>query len=315
MNTHMLELKRKYVEALGHSALQYLETGMDLFHRHLRSASTTSQAAMGNLATALELLLKCFIAEKNLGAVFRDIPAEVRALLSAPERIPEFFKWRAAVVDLGSDAYHTVNLEECIACYYTFFPHMKQPLLPHLAFLDGHRDAAVHSVLPALSIYELERAGYAVLQTVLSMNGDESYTYFYYTVTEEDTRFLDGFAARRVERVSLALEQGRFAVAENVPEKHVHVVNGWNTLPVRCPGCTGGAILDGYTEFSLGDDEDGPVPALDFFAVSLSCPRCGLVLHDLEELQLAGLGTVIDRSTDLDRWFAEHSGFAEWGME
>jgi hypothetical protein len=247
--------------------------------------------------------------------VFRDIPAEVRALLSAPERVPEFFKWRAAVVDLNSDSYHTLSLKECIACYYTFLPHMKQPLLPHMASLAGRRDAAVHAVLPALSLYELERAGYAVLQTVLSLNGDESYTYFYYTVTETDTRFLDGFAARRVERVSLALEQGRFAVAENAPEKPAPETSGWNSLPARCPGCAGGATLDGYTEFSQGDDEDGPVPALDFFAVSLSCPRCGLALHDLEELQLAGLGTVLDRNADLDRWFAEHSGFAEWGME
>ncbi len=315
MNTHALELKRKYVEALGRSAFQYLETGMDLFHRHLHSISATSQVAVGNLATALELMLKCFIADKNLGVVFRDLPPEVRALLSAPERVPDFFKWRSAVVDLGAESYRTLNLKDCIECYYTFLPHMKQPLLPHLAFLAGRAEASLHGALPALSPYELERTGYVVLQTVLSLAGDPAYTCFCYTVTGEDSHFLDGFAARRVERVSLALDRGRLAGAAAAAEKAWPGFSGWNVLAVPCPACGGASVLEGYTEFSLGSDEDGPVPALDFFAVSLACPRCGLALRDLEELQLAGLGTIIDRSADLDRWFTEHNGFAEWGME
>lgn len=314
MNAHLLELKRKYVEALGRAALQYLECGLDLFHRHHRSESDSGQASAGNLAVALEFILKCFLAEKNLGAVFRDLPPDMRALLSAPERVPEFFRWRGAPVDLTSPSFRTIGLEECIAGYAVFLPHMKQPLLPHLRFTAGIRDTALHTVPPALGPYELERAGYAVLIAVQSLEQDPAYSNIAYTLREEDHRFLERFVLKRAERVSLALEQARFALTEPAPGRRVEAF-GWESMAVACPVCRTEALLRGYTELSVGRDEEGPAPALDFFAISFACPRCGLALHDYDELKLAGMGTLYDRSADMDAWFTEHGAFSEWGME
>lgn len=45
MNTHALELKRRFVKALGRAALEYHETGFDLFHRYQRAEASCSQAA------------------------------------------------------------------------------------------------------------------------------------------------------------------------------------------------------------------------------------------------------------------------------
>ncbi|MHB9028490.1 MAG: hypothetical protein ACYC9O_06960 [Candidatus Latescibacterota bacterium] len=314
MKNHIVEMKRKYVEALGHTALQYLESGMELLHRHFRSESSSGQAAFGNLATALELMLKCTIAEKNIGAVFRDMPPEARALLSAPDRIPDFFRWRGIPINLGSDAYRTLDLEGCIACYYVFFPHMKQPLLPYHEFIAARRDAAFHAVLSPLEPYELERAGYGVLQTVQSLERDAAFSHFAYTVSEADNAFLDRFAAKRAERLSLALEQAKHALNEPA-SKRTPETAGWNAYTAFCPVCRTEASLHGYTELSIGRDEEGLAPTLDFFAVSFSCPRCGLTLYDFDELKFAGMATLYDRSGELDAWFAEHGSFPEWEME
>ncbi len=175
MNTHVLELKRRFVKALGRSALEYLEAGFDLFHRHRRSEVSASQAAFGNLAAALELTLKCMLAEKNPAAVFRVIPPEARAILAAPERVPEFFRWRASPVDLWSPAYDTVSLGECIAGYYVFAPHMKQLLLPHLSHIEVWAEQSRRAALPAFPPYGFERAGYAVLQVAMSLESDPGY--------------------------------------------------------------------------------------------------------------------------------------------
>jgi hypothetical protein len=287
---------------------------MELLHRHLRSESASSQAAFGNLATALELMLKCTIAEKNLGAVFRDMPPEVRAILSAPDRIPDFFRWQGIPINLGSSTYRTLNLEGCIPCYYVFFPHMKQPLLPYFEFIVRRREAAFDTALSPLETYELERAGYGVLQTVQSLQRDPAFSHFAYTMSDADGVFLERFAVRRAERLAMALEQAKHALNEPAPRRKPEAA-GWNTYTAYCPVCRSEAYLHGYTELSMGRDEEGLAPALDFFAVSFSCPRCGLNLYDFDELKFAGMATLYDRSGELDAWFAEYGLLPEWEME
>ena len=314
MNNYILELKARFVEEQGRSALQYLETGFDLFHRHLHSESFSHQAALGNLAVALELMLKTFIAEKNLGAVFKDIPPSVRVLLSCPERIPAFFTWGRYDLHLRSSTFQTLNLEECISCFYLFFPHLRQLLQPHLEFLSDWRSTSLHTVLPSFSGYDFERSGYAVLQTVMALVEDTTYSYFNYTVTERDKQFLNAFAAKRVERVSIALGKAHSAFQDGEPGRKEIIPAGWNIYMASCPVCSEKALIEGYTELSRGEDEEGPYPVLDFFAVSGSCVTCGLVLNDMEELKLAGMRSLYDRSEDLDSWFKEH-GYASTGEQ
>ena len=42
-----------------------------------------------------------------------------------------------------------------------------------------------------------------------------------------------------------------------------------------------------------------------FYADSFLCENCGLELHDVDELGLAGLSIVYDRNLDIDNWLAE----------
>ena len=56
---------------------------------------------------------------------------------------------------------------------------------------------------------------------------------------------------------------------------------------------------------AVSEDEEGINPSLDFFASGFHCWECGLKLYDSEELRLAGMNTLYDRSGDIDRWFTE----------
>jgi hypothetical protein len=315
MNSHALEIKQRYVQVLGQSAREYLETGFDLFHRHRRSEASCGQAAFGNLAIALECALKCVLADKNFGAVFRKMPSEARIVLSAPERVPEFFQWRNISFDLSSEEFETIDFSECVSGYYVYAPHMKQLLLPHLSFTVKRAAAGLRTILPPLAPYEFARSGYAALLTVISLERDEAYAeHIAFVPGEAGRRFLDEFDAGRVERVSRALERARGAAPKH-PAENTHYVRsgmGWNSLVLACPVCGSEWMLDGYSELSM-DGEEMPKPGLDFFGISFFCAGCGLVLHDVEELKLAGMAMIYDRSGELDAWMEEHGGRGESG--
>jgi hypothetical protein len=53
-----------------------------------------------------------------------------------------------------------------------------------------------------------------------------------------------------------------------------------------------------YGDTEQGDDADGP--SSTYLADQFLCEECGLELNDLEELKLAGIEGVHDRSSELD---------------
>ena len=312
MENSIFDLQNKFSEELGRAAHEYLEVGLDLFHKYRSSESECGQAAVGNMAIAVELMLKSFIGVKNLGNIFKDIPPEMRVFLSNPENIPRFFKWRNYNIDIRSDKYKMLDLDESIASFYIFSPQLKQLLQPHINVLSRWRNASLHGILPALNTYEFEKIGLAVLTIVTSLITDETFHYSWYTLTENDTCFLQDFEAKRKERVTIALEQAKHKSPETIPGNlEVVIAHNWETFTTGCPVCKSSSLLEGYTELAIGEDEDGPYPSLDFFATTFHCEECGLTLYDIEELRLANMNTIYDRSDELDKWFREHVDFSD----
>jgi hypothetical protein len=257
--------------------------------------------------------LKAFIAEKNLGLIFRNIPPEIRVFLSCPENIPHFFQWRTFELDIRSGVFETLNLDECTSCFYIFFPHIKQLLMPHLRFLSRWGNIIGHNAQLTVESFEFERSGYAVLQVLSLLNESESSSLIYYTLSDSDRQFIESFEARRVERVKLALDQAKSQVYESGDRgPEVIVPRDWDTFVTQCPVCGYNGYLCGYSEVAIGEDEEGPQSSLDFFATTYTCDVCGLKLHDIEEMMLANMAILYDRSEDLDRWFHEHRDFADW---
>lgn len=301
-------MKKTYTNELGRSAVQYLKAGLDLFHKQRQSYYAQPQIALGNLAIAVELMLKTLIAKNNLGLILNKIPLELKVVFSCPESIPESFKWRRYDIDLRSFAYKTIELNECISCFYIFFPELKQTLQPHLKFLSNFRNMSLHSALPSFQQYELDRVAFLSLQIFKILRDNKILEIFAYLPSEKDSKFLDDFKAERIERVKKIIEKAK-EKSRKISHKGSAVILDpagiWDAYVFTCPICDSDGILNGYTEDDLVEDEDGFVPILGFFADAFNCDECGLSLEDVEELELAGIDTHHDRSDDQDRWFAE----------
>ena len=121
MENYILNLKDKFSEDLGRAGNEYIDIGFEMFHKYRLSESASGQAAVGNILTALELMVKSFISSKNLGCIYKDIPPDLRVLLSNPDSIPTFYEWRNYDIDIHSNKYQMLDFRESIECYYIFF--------------------------------------------------------------------------------------------------------------------------------------------------------------------------------------------------
>jgi hypothetical protein len=149
---HILRLQNEHRRQLMEAAIDYLRTGLNLFHEYRKKEKATSehfpppvigrehnnpQAALGNLAISVELMLKAIIAGKHLLLLFeKSLPLEYRVLLTSPDDLPPDFNWRAFDMDLRSANYRAIEFDECVSTFYVLFPSLKQSLQPHLRLLS-----------------------------------------------------------------------------------------------------------------------------------------------------------------------------------
>jgi len=315
MKDYISQLQEKFSEHLGQTAQEYFTNGMNIFHHYREHDSDHAQAAVGMVTIGVEFYLKSFLAHRNLTNIFSEIPQEMRILLSKPESVPRFFKWRNVAFDIHSESLKMIGFEDCMSSFYVFFPHLKQLLLPHATVLAKLRFPSLHGIVPALDGFTLDRAGYTVLSIVEALNNEETFPHSWYSLTEEDKTFLRETGQKRRHRVKQAIARAKESSREILDEPvHSAGSSGWDTLGTLCPVCRAGSILSGYTELAVAEDEDGPYPTLDFFATGFRCDECRLVLFDYEELRLAGMNTLYDRTADIDTWFRESGGLSDWEL-
>jgi hypothetical protein len=209
MKKYVESMTKTYSYEMGRSAVQYLKAGLDLFHKQRQSHYTQPQIALGNLAIAVELMLKTLIAKNNLGLIFKNLPLELKVVLSCPQNIPESFNWRRYDIDLRSYEFKTIDLNECISCFYIFFPDLRQTLQPHLKFLSSVRNMSLHSAFPSFQQYELDRVAFLALQIFKILSDNKVLELFSYLPSDKDSKFLDDFRAERIERVKKAIENAK----------------------------------------------------------------------------------------------------------
>lgn len=312
MEKYVSELKRNYAEQLAQAAFDYLHIGLSIFYDHIyRSEYVNPQVALGNLAIAVELMLKAFIARKSLLLLFKGLPLETRALLTSSKSLPTNFKWRVSDIELKSATDKIIDLGECVALLFIFFPDLKQPLKSHLDLLVSARNASVHSILPSFQKYELERAAYVALKLFNALNAASALPVGFQRDDEDDEKFLTSFQESRLERVQEKMKQSK-ENAKRLPSERVSVpmdsliaqdpFDYWARFIIRCPICSNDAVLEGYTDTVTTEaDENGPEETLlGFFPDRFHCDFCKLNLEDYDELQLAGIKSMYEKDDDVE---------------
>lgn len=305
MGNSFESLQAELGDQLERAAIAYLRTGLSLFHEATKSPIPSYQPAVGNLSIAVELLLKTVIARKAFRFLYTNLPLEAQVYLSNPATVPDATAFRRYAIDLRTFKYKTPDLDRCISLFYIFFPTDKPEFRPYLSFLSRVRNNSVHAALPAFQMYDLYRVAYAALKLFERLEDDGAVTKCAYLLTGEDKKFLEQYDVERVKRVERALEEAK---KKSKTLKHlgasVFVEGNWEEFTTVCPVCGADGLLSGYTDVH-GEFED---MSLGFDADMFECEDCGLKLHDVEELKIAGMETVYDRNEEWDDWMAEGNG-------
>ncbi len=310
----MREVQEEIVRSLRDAAMGYGNAGLALLEGR-NSIGANRQAAIGNLAIAVELLLKCWIANTHLLLLFRDVPLQVKCALTAPETIPSVARLAPHVVDLRSCAFRTVEFREAVGLVPLLSPELARRLGAHLRFLVENRNTCVHSALPSFRGYEAQRAAFVFLSLFKHVQQHEPDLLRYCRLGDEeaDNAFLARFEEERIARVHRAIEAAQ-AKAKKVEIPNSMSVDSWEATVISCPVCRSDAVLLGDTQPDGEVDEDGSLlPGLTFVGVAFECEACDLQLKDYDELVIAGVDPVIDRSSELDRWYAQT--YEDWAYE
>lgn len=311
MSRKMLEkLQKLYVHNLEMAAWGYLTIGLDNFFVDRKHHHVSKQAVIGNVSIAVELLLKSFIARKNLLLLFKSLPLELRALVTNPESIPDEFNWRFFEMELKSASYPMIELDESIATFYLFFPQARHELQTHLKFLAKARNASVHSILPDFQQeYELNRVVFTAIRIVEIVRQD---TVFIGDVTKkypDSLPFMQEFQENLIEKVRKLVDNAK-EKAKTLPSKNklpcqVHI-SYWNQAVLRCPICGSLAILNGQTAPTTWIHDNQQEPGLFFIPDDFLCFECGLKLEGENEMRLAGINLnsmEFDRSENLQDYY------------
>lgn len=301
LTDYIEEIKREVTSSLIRSANAYYLSGMDLFHNLRNKPYLEFQPAIGNLCIAVELCLKAIIAQKGFRYLYSNIPTEVQLMLTNPESLDSSFRARPFESDLKTfQKFNIIELNPSISLFYHFFPSTKQKFKPYLSLLSLIRNVSVHASIPSFQRYDLDRIAYisnrlfvfSTEQGLLS----PSYSKFY----KETEVFVQTYDAERVDRVHKAIKSAQEKLKSIEHYGLSFSSHGeWEEMIIQCPICKSDSYLYGYTELDAGD-EDGP--SLGFYADSFYYEECQLELIDAEDLPLAGIDNVQDRTDEIDEY-------------
>lgn len=330
---HLEELQKSLEGRLGTAGLEYLNAGLNLFHEYRRQnhpdillskitypsigveMSASPQAALGNLAIAVELLLKAIIAGKNLALIFRNLDPETQVVLLCPTQLRPESAWWGQYLKIVSAETNTIEFDDCLKIFFMFFPDLKQEFEPTFLTLKKSRNASVHFVLPDFDLFDLERAAYVALRIneILHPPLVESLSFLQpmgQRRSEDDKTFMSNFEHKRADYVADQINQARAQAKKLQGKPQTALIPAdWNHFIVTCPICSSDGVADGYTELvtaEYGPDDSGQF--LVFIATQYKCTGCHLTLRDSVEMQLAGLDIHFVRKDEIEDYLALQKG-------
>lgn len=306
----MKKIQREITNGLKWASAGYGRTGLALLHQK-KGFSRNPQVTIGNLAIAIELLLKTFIANQSLLLLYKSLPRELRCAIITPKAMPKSFRKAPFEIDLKASTYKSLELDEAINTFGIFFPDMKKRLASHFRFLSLHRNTCVHAALPDFREYEMERTAFLFLTLVKYLKKRRPKLFKYFNLGDDklNKEFLTQFDEERLKRVHDKIEAAK-EKAKKLKEKLSLSSDEWGWYPVECPVCGSDGFLEGETNAETEGTAYGEYveveTTLTFSGETFECEQCGLTLEDYDELKIAGIDPDADRSDEVERWDAEN---------
>lgn len=318
MNEHqrkLSEVQTRYAAQLSSAARAYFIQGLDSFDWSSEGGDAGhAQAAIGNLAVAVELLAKAFLARQALPLVMAGPTAALTALCACPSSLPEDFAATAHLVTSLYDGGKTKQFREAIAAVYIFLPAIRGDLDFALRRFAEHRNAALHTALPGVDRFQMLQVAWTAIkffEAIGEASGAGSLNVDY--LPDRAKSVVKDFEIARMKMLSEAVELARRR-AENLAEATLVVVQDPRVeAEAPCPVCGNQALLKGDIEGDFDEDMDEDmrvriVPVVGIFhARSLECPSCGLRLDGVAELEELGVESRFDITAELAEWWARNA--------
>lgn len=305
-------------EGLRKNARSYLELGLKA-HKELvpvkqqfrDSEGIQFQTVIGNLAIAIELMLKTIIAKECFPFLYASLPREFLLMYHYPDKFSD--KSYFFINDLSSftGKFKTIEFNEAATLFYELYPEQKDTFKPFFEILPQIRNNSVHAFLPNREIYNLDRIVYITLMLFLLMIDKDIFTLEAFDDGSEIREYLEKYEMDLIESVAYKIKKAK-ENSKKEPSRKQPLVNCWDKIIVSCIICQSDAYAIGYCDFRPvqiydDDDVDGMTYDLylDYFATGFECDSCGLSLTDKKELELTSIETTYDRSSEVDEWLTD----------
>lgn len=295
------KLSSNFQRELSHAASAFLQEGLATFHR--ARIPPLQQVALVNIAVACELLTKAYLAKKSLSLVFSDLSPEEMVTLQFVKDISAEAQSPVAL-KLKFREFRFRTFSDCLSMLYTFKPALRSEYGSALFNLGSIRNAGVHSAISSNAVHDIDRSAYVALKLFQEIRSDAG-SFFYQKPA--DVTFLKRFSEAQNTKVRKALDTARRIFRSKAFVVTHSESDGWDEYLIDCPVCDCHALVTGTTENEgdlVGPDEYEET--LNFYATSFACNGCKLKLSNEEEMRLAGVDRIIDRSADLDGWHESH---------
>jgi len=303
------QLKSEISSQLRSSAISYLKMAKEHFHRTSSKNWYDFQGIIGAFCISIELILKSTIAHFSLRDLYVDLPKEAKLYLSNFEIVPDAKSFNKYKLDLKLFHYKTMEFDACVGCFYVIYPELKQFYRPYFKYITKIRNLSVHAALPNFQRYDLLRIAFVAIKLFKELKEKELIPRYNIIEHEKDEKFLSEYNDDQIKHVQKKIEQARANVKsmDYYWTMRLSTDVHWDYFQYDCPICDSEADLYGTTDLEVGEEYDGQADMyLQFFADGFECTECGLVLEDVNELQLAGIEIVHERDSDLEKWLKEH---------
>lgn len=303
--TELKELKSEIARNLAASAVAYYRVGVAEFLRVERQAWTTYQAAVGNLAIAIELMLKAFVASRCFRKLYVGVPEELDVVLRC-EKPPSVFSLRPFENALRSFEYKTIELDQAVNIYWIYFPEQKTDLHSYFSLLSTTRNISVHGALAEFQRFDLGRVSYLAIKLMQHLQ-HEKILFEPMDIRTKSKKIVARFDQQRVERVKNKIREAKIAAKKLTGNKLSIVLapDDLEGMALPCPICGSDVYVTGYT--SPDDTGEEGSSSLSFHPDGFLCEECGLEITDSRDFPLVGLEELIDRSDDWDEWCKQNA--------
>ncbi|EKA7361558.1 TPA: hypothetical protein NJ503_004679 [Vibrio parahaemolyticus] len=280
------------------SANSYYKLGLSVFEETRAKAWTDFQPAIGNISISIELLLKGVVAQKAFRLLYTNLPDEASLLISYPEVLSEAHNSKSFISDLKTFTSKTIDLDKSVSLFFHLYPELKQEFRPFLTSLSTVRNVSVHAAIPNYQKYELDRIVYYSTKLFAEVANRSVFKFNLFKIPPKLNDFIKMYEDEKVKSVQSALDKARKNLKKSKPHVPMILGDDWTEMGENCPICESLGIMTGETEFNSPAD-------LHFLAETFKCDHCGLELEDYEEIDLAGMESTLDRSDELQEWFAD----------